>query len=123
MYYLCFFVCGYSILFKKIKKQYINTRIKDEEPEMIVYLMCGLLSSSCGQLATYPFSLVRTRLQANTNKPEETMRSAFKKIMLEEGIIGFYRGIMPNFIKVAPSAGITYIVYEKARTVLGADMS
>ena len=35
-----------------------------ENSGVVVPLACGTLSSTCGQLASYPLSLVRTRLQA-----------------------------------------------------------
>ena len=37
-----------------------------QDPGVVVPLVCGALSSSCGQLASYPLSLVRTRLQAQS---------------------------------------------------------
>ena len=37
-----------------------------QDPGVLVPLACGALSSSCGQLASYPLALVRTRLQAQS---------------------------------------------------------
>jgi solute carrier family 25 phosphate transporter 23/24/25/41 len=37
-----------------------------QEPSWLVPLACGTVSSTCGQLASYPLSLVRTRLQAQS---------------------------------------------------------
>ena len=47
-----------------------------QDPGVLVPLACGALSSSCGQLASYPLSLVRTRLQAQS-KPHEASESRF----------------------------------------------
>ncbi len=30
-----------------------------------------------------------------------------------EGVAGFYKGIVPNVLRVAPSAAITFFVYEE----------
>jgi len=38
--------------------------LRTPEVSIFVLLACGTVSSTCGQLASYPFSLVRTRLQA-----------------------------------------------------------
>ena len=51
------------------------------------------------------------------------MVSLFKNIVSKEGITGLYRGITPNFMKVAPAVSISYVVYEHTRKALGATMS
>ena len=35
-----------------------------------------------------------------------------------EGVNGFYRGMIPNYLKVVPSISITFLVYEWMKTVL-----
>lgn len=32
----------------------------------------------------------------------------------KEGILGFFKGCIPNAIRVAPGAAITFVVYESA---------
>ena len=46
----------------------------------------------------------------------------FKYILREEGVRGLYRGILPNFCKVAPAVSISYYVYERTRQYLGVEM-
>jgi len=52
-----------------------------------------------------------------------TMQTMFAKILKEEGFKGLYRGIAPNFLKVAPAVSISYVVYETVRKHLGIKMS
>lgn len=52
-----------------------------------------------------------------------TMTSLLRTIVQEEGIQGLYRGITPNFMKVAPAVGISYVVYERCRQALGVQMT
>jgi len=33
-------------------------------------------------------------------------------ILRREGVSGFFKGIIPNAIRVAPNAAITFVVYE-----------
>jgi solute carrier family 25 phosphate transporter 23/24/25/41 len=35
-----------------------------------------------------------------------------KDIWHNEGIVGLYRGLVPNMLKVIPSVSISYLVYE-----------
>ena len=37
----------------------------------------------------------------------------------EEGFRGLYRGLVPNFLKVAPAVSVSYVVYEYTRRALG----
>ena len=37
---------------------------------------------------------------------------AFKKILAKEGVLGFYRGVLPNLLQVAPAAGLRFGVYS-----------
>lgn len=107
-----------------MKKWYIRKYLKDDDPGVLVLLACATMSSSCGQIASYPLALVRTRLQAQVGSTKgDTMMGLFKKIMINEGVRGLYRGIVPNFMKVAPAVSISYVVYEYSRKALGATMS
>lgn len=38
--------------------------VNSADPGVFVLLACGTMSSTCGQLASYPLALVRTRMQA-----------------------------------------------------------
>ena len=35
-----------------------------------------------------------------------------------EGLIGMYKGLGPNYLKVIPSVSISYLVYENVKTFL-----
>ncbi|XP_055049435.1 calcium-binding mitochondrial carrier protein SCaMC-3b [Misgurnus anguillicaudatus] len=92
------------------------------DPGVLVLLGCGTVSSTCGQLASYPLALIRTRMQAQAltdGVPQLTMVGQFKHIVSHEGVPGLYRGIAPNFLKVIPAVSISYVVYEHMKKALG----
>ncbi|CAO2597936.1 Calcium-binding mitochondrial carrier protein SCaMC-2 [Lemmus lemmus] len=91
--------------------------VNSADPGVFVLLACGTISSTCGQLASYPLALVRTRMQAQA--PEVTMSSLFRQILRTEGAFGLYRGLAPNFMKVIPAVSISYVVYENLKITLG----
>ena len=64
--------------------------------------MCGTISSTAGQVCSYPLALIRTRLQANINPTvgDSNVVGLLKDILRREGVKGLYRGITPNFVKV-----------------------
>lgn len=51
--------------------------------------------------------------------PQLNMIGLFRRIISKEGIPGLYRGITPNFMKVLPAVGISYVVYENMKQTLG----
>ncbi|KAK2106940.1 hypothetical protein P7K49_016454 [Saguinus oedipus] len=106
-----------------LKSYWLDNFAKDSvNPGVMVLLGCGALSSTCGQLASYPLALVRTRMQAQAmleGSPQLNMVGLFRRIVSKEGIPGLYRGITPNFMKVLPAVGISYVVYENMKQTLG----
>lgn len=42
------------------------------------------------------------------------------KFMMQ-GVAGLYKGILPNLAKVAPAAGISWVVFEEVKLFLGVD--
>ncbi|XP_053298659.1 calcium-binding mitochondrial carrier protein SCaMC-3 [Pleuronectes platessa] len=100
-----------------------NVCVREQaDPGVLVLLGCGTTSSTCGQLASYPLALIRTRMQAQATaegKPKLTMAGQFKYIISHEGVQGLYRGITPNFLKVIPAVSISYVVYEHMKKALG----
>lgn len=116
-------------VYETLKNNYLSSQHDEgETPSAMLLLACGTASSTCGQVCSYPLALVRTRLQAQviTNVgtgSHYTMTSLLRDIIREEGWVGLYRGITPNFMKVAPAVSISYVVYERCRQALGVNMT
>lgn len=114
---------SFLFLWQLLKSHWLDNFAKDSvNPGVMVLLGCGALSSTCGQLASYPLALVRTRMQAQAmveGTPQLNMVGLFRRIISKEGIPGLYRGITPNFMKVLPAVGISYVVYENMKQTLG----
>lgn len=112
-------------IYETLKKFYTTHHSNNEvKPGPLVLLVCGVASSSCGQLACYPLSLVRTRLQANVSvDASATMTGTFRTIVTNDGLCGLYRGLCVNFLKVAPAVSLSYLVYETTQGFLGVSMT
>ncbi|XP_068098754.1 mitochondrial adenyl nucleotide antiporter SLC25A24 [Hyperolius riggenbachi] len=110
-------------IYETLKNAWLQKYAKDSaNPGVLVLLGCGTVSSTCGQLASYPLALIRTRMQAQASiegAPQLSMGALFRKIIAKEGFSGLYRGITPNFLKVLPAVSISYVVYEKMKVQLG----
>uniref|UniRef100_UPI003AACE6A7 calcium-binding mitochondrial carrier protein SCaMC-2-B isoform X2 n=1 Tax=Centroberyx gerrardi TaxID=166262 RepID=UPI003AACE6A7 len=110
-------------VYETLKNSWLQRFATDSaDPGVFVLLACGTTSSTCGQLASYPLALVRTRMQAQATVeggPQMTMTGLFRHIVQTEGATGLYRGLAPNFMKVIPAVSISYVVYEHLKITLG----
>ncbi|KAJ8981203.1 hypothetical protein NQ317_014847 [Molorchus minor] len=115
-------------VYETLKRKYFMTHSSNEQPSFWMLLACGSASSTLGQMCSYPLALIRTRLQAQVIHPAMdpstvNMTGVFRTIMEKEGVLGLYRGITPNFIKVMPAVSISYVVYEYSSRLLGVNMT
>lgn len=56
---------------------------------------------------------------ASDGGPQLTMVQTFRSVWQKEGLRGLYRGLIPNFLKVAPAVSVAYVMYEQIKRVLG----
>lgn len=47
-----------------------------------------------------------------------TMTGTLRTLIREEGFRGFYRGLLPNFLKGIPAVSVGYVVYEQTKKLL-----
>jgi len=87
-------------------------------------LMCGALAGSISQTLTFPFDVLRRKMQV-VGMPAGGMGyrysgaiDALRVIIRMEGVRGLYRGIWPNILKVAPSIATSFFTYELVRDLL-----
>lgn len=69
------------------------------------------LSKILAVVCTYPFQLVRARLQ-DQHQSYKNLTEVVVKTYRNERLYGFYKGLMPCLIRVTPAASVTFIIYE-----------
>jgi len=82
-------------------------------------LSCGALAGSMSQTLTYPFDVLRRKMQVSGLKTlghgYDNAFDAIRVMYKAEGLHAFYRGLWPNLLKVAPSIATSFYVYELAK--------
>ncbi|KAF9010701.1 mitochondrial carrier domain-containing protein [Cyathus striatus] len=85
-------------------------------------LACGALAGSISQTLTYPFDVLRRKMQVigiqGGSIKYNGALDALQSIVRTEGIAGLYRGLWPNLLKVAPSAATAFFTYELVKEFL-----
>ncbi|XP_006866071.1 PREDICTED: calcium-binding mitochondrial carrier protein SCaMC-1-like [Chrysochloris asiatica] len=110
-------------VYELLKNYWLEHYAEDSvDPGIMILLGCCTLSNTCGQLASFPLNLIRTRMQTQAlvkGGPTPSMIHLIQEIYHKDGKRGFFRGITPNLIKVLPAAGIGCVAYEKVIPHLG----
>ncbi|XP_075414967.1 mitochondrial adenyl nucleotide antiporter SLC25A24-like isoform X1 [Tenrec ecaudatus] len=110
-------------VFELLKNYWLEHYAKNSvNPGVMILLGCCALSNTCGQLASFPLHLLRTRLQAQAHVKGGSITSMIhliQEIYHKEGKRGFFRGLTPNIIKVLPAVGVSCLAYETVKSFLG----
>ncbi|XP_057590766.1 mitochondrial folate transporter/carrier [Hippopotamus amphibius kiboko] len=100
---------AYELL--KLKYNQHTNRLPEAQLSTVEYISVAALSKIFAVAATYPYQVVRARLQ-DQHMFYSGVLDVITKTWRKEGIGGFYKGIAPNLIRVTPACCITFVVYE-----------
>ncbi|EPQ14276.1 Graves disease carrier protein [Myotis brandtii] len=104
--------------FKTIYAKFITTKLGISGH--VHRLMAGSMAGMTAVICTYPLDMVRVRLAFQV-KGEHTYTGiihAFKTIYAKEGgFLGFYRGLMPTILGMAPYAGVSFFTFGTLKSV------
>lgn len=108
----------YSKLRVKLQEYHNSTDIPGWQTSSI-----GLISGALGPLCNAPIDVIKTRLQKEIGvDPKESSTARIvrigKKLVQEEGIHAFYKGVTPRIMRVAPGQAVTFTVYEYMQNFL-----
>eukprot|EP00878_Enallax_costatus_P022450 GHUV01023816.1.p1 GENE.GHUV01023816.1~~GHUV01023816.1.p1 ORF type:complete len:259 (+),score=76.07 GHUV01023816.1:458-1234(+) len=75
----------------------------------------GAASKFLAAITTYPTQVIRSRLQQRFEGRALVYNSSWQAVALtwqREGLVGFYKGLVPSLMRVMPQSAITLMVYE-----------
>ncbi|KAI0073157.1 mitochondrial carrier [Panus rudis PR-1116 ss-1] len=85
-------------------------------------LTFGALSGLLAQTASYPFEVVRRRMQVGgLTHPDRWLRwgETVRMIWTTRGFKGFYVGLSIGYLKVVPMTAVSFMVWQWGKRVLG----
>ncbi|KIK55381.1 hypothetical protein GYMLUDRAFT_47936 [Collybiopsis luxurians FD-317 M1] len=81
------------------------------------YTVMSASSKLIALSATYPYQVVRSRIQ-NDSQLYPNIRSTISRTWSQEGVRGFYRGLATNLVRIIPGTCVTFVVYENLAWLL-----
>lgn len=91
-----------------------NNIIRKDVPTWKVALYGGLAGEMLW-LSSYPFDIIKSRMQTDKFGPEQrykSMRDAFAQTFKQDGVMGFWRGLGPTLLRAMPVSAGTFVVVE-----------
>ncbi|KAL7441818.1 hypothetical protein ACHAXM_010128 [Skeletonema potamos] len=101
-------------LFEQIKR--VRSRLFKRPAKDIENSIMGCMASATTVCIMIPMDTVKTRLVTQMNYPDQVaykgINDCFRRVLAEEGVGAFYRGLTPRLLSVVPMIGIQFGVYE-----------
>ncbi|GAB4833254.1 hypothetical protein Ancab_031501 [Ancistrocladus abbreviatus] len=96
----------------------------DERLSSIQLILCGLAAGACAKAICHPLDVVKKRFQIEglerhsrygarvERHAYRNMFDALHRILMTEGWVGLYKGIVPSIVKAAPASAIIFVAQE-----------
>jgi len=93
-----------------------TNKTKKSPPELFPALFAGAISGGVATFITYPSDWLRTRIASQGVPPQHpTIHGMITHVYKTEGIGGFFRGLTPTMMQIAPSLAVTFCAYEQCK--------
>ncbi|KAK4380019.1 hypothetical protein RND71_001881 [Anisodus tanguticus] len=101
-----------------------NAIHSNEHPSSFQLFICGLAAGTCAKAVCHPLDVVKKRFQIEglqrhprygarlEPRAYRNMYDGLRRILIEEGWAGLYKGIVPSIVKAAPAGAVTFVAYE-----------
>jgi solute carrier family 25 folate transporter 32 len=109
------------VIYEQLKERRAEWSVfGDRKSSSIDFLAMGAISKVGASFVTYPYQTIRTRLQQVSTRHRGMIECA-QHMWQVEGALSFYKGLLPNLVKIVPSSAITFWAYEMIRQQLEND--
>jgi len=108
------FVC-----YEEMKKWYCRQTgiLPNSKLGTVEYLAFSSASKLVAASLTYPYQVVRSRLQEQ-HRQYGGVKDVVLNIVKTEGLYGFYKGLIPCLLRVVPATAITFVTFENVSRFL-----
>jgi solute carrier family 25 folate transporter 32 len=99
--------------YEEMKNTYNQYRMVPIDTKLgsVEYLTFAAFSKLVAAALTYPYQVIRARLQDQHHDYKGSWDCVYRTWRYE-GVLGFYKGLSANLIRVTPATMLTFLVYE-----------
>lgn len=109
--YIALNFCAFDLIKKSLPEEIRKTPAAS--------FLTAFLSASLATTLCYPLDTVRRQLQMKAT-PYHTILDAFPGIVARDGVLGLYRGFLPNALKNLPNSSIRLTTFDAAKNLISA---
>nr|XP_043637079.1 thylakoid ADP,ATP carrier protein, chloroplastic-like [Erigeron canadensis] len=103
--------CVFDLMKKSLPERFRN------RPEASI--VTAFVAASIATLTCYPLDTVRRQMQMR-GTPYKTIIDAFPGIVARDGVVGLYRGFVPNALKTLPNSSIKLTAFDAMKRLISA---
>lgn len=99
--------------YEELKASYNHYRQQpiDAKLNSVEYLVFAAISKFFAAVSTYPYQVIRARLQDAHCEYAGTW-DCIQKTVKREGVVGLYKGMTPYLVHVMPNICLVFLIYE-----------
>ncbi|EEF34280.1 probable envelope ADP,ATP carrier protein, chloroplastic [Ricinus communis] len=109
--YIAVNFCVFDLVKKSLPEKYRQTAQAS--------LLTAVASAAFATLTCYPLDTIRRQMQMR-GTPYNSVLDAFPGIIERDGIIGLYRGFLPNALKNLPNSSIRLTTFDMVKRLIAA---
>lgn len=83
------------------------------------HLIASLMAGTTATTLTQPLDVIKTRLMNETTGHYKGAMDVARSILKDYGPMGFFRGYVPAFVRLAPHTMLTFVFLEELRKRFG----
>jgi len=76
-------------------------------------LLAGAVAGAASVIGNNPIDVVKSRMQGLEAKKYKNSADCFVKVYKEGGVLAFYKGVMPRFMRVVADVALVMTMYEQ----------
>ncbi|ORZ14003.1 mitochondrial carrier domain-containing protein [Absidia repens] len=106
----------YWMMYEEFKRR---LKINDQRTHLQQFQYSFIAGASSGTIAaviTTPFDVIKTRRQVSSNNEKHLLRLT-RSILINDGVKGLFKGVVPRVMKVSIASGIMISSYEVGKHI------